>query len=567
MGEHQRSVRALRKTPRTPRVRAPELARTSTAARPSTLPSASERLLDLQQSIGNRAVVSMLRGAETLQRFSLGDGRSRLGGKKETRENRAKAATDKATGTKPLWFSNKQHLEKGARLERALQKIERALEVGADDALYALVSQVHASAVQTLEGLGGEADAHGHQADPAVRQLQRVIDDAELLLDRQRVAKSKADSLDTYAAAGAAKSFHYLKTPTGFAAPTAIDTSHLDDEVQRKGLGDSFAGAIEAWLGSDNHEEALQNLRALRGIDPTAFTAVTDALGAQTAAAHGLHEGHRGAITAFTGADYAYMNPAVSGSAGWMRSAAGNFDPVINAEDPVAANFTAAQLVERADRAAAAAAARSKVTRDFRAAQKAKAGSQPAVESQPAAKQSRTRAVPASKNKVKAPKQTALEMAQESSTNTLRNEGALHAAVGVDGLMKLPVWKGQVYRKDGFGHERFAQLFRDDNGKVTIRNREYKWGHLTSTTKARSVAIEWLPQDVHSVLFEIAATNGRDVSRLSKSAHELEVALLPDAAIKIDEVIVESVNKAGLFQSPPDPRPRYNLIVRGRQMR
>ena len=54
----------------------------------------------------------------------------------------------------------------------------------------------------------------------------------------------------------------------------------------------------------------------------------------------------------------------------------------------------------------------------------------------------------------------------------LQGEGSLHAGMAMQGLLKLPVWSGKLYRGESLSSEDFGKLFaRTADGGVEVKRR------------------------------------------------------------------------------------------------
>jgi hypothetical protein len=119
---------------------------------------------------------------------------------------------------------------------------------------------------------------------------------------------------------------------------------------------------------------------------------------------------------------------------------------------------------------------------------------------------------------------------------TLREEGSLHTAVAVRGLLKMEPYKGETYRGARFKPE-------DVNfvpGKII------SYGSLTSSTKDKDVAANFVyglesgsniePEKTAAVLYIITDSGGRDISEIALVRKEAEVLLLPGSVFEVTSV-------------------------------
>jgi hypothetical protein len=205
-------------------------------------------------------------------------------------------------------------------------------------------------------------------------------------------------------------------------------------------------------------------------------------------AALGLSPAEVGAIITFTAADYSYINPATANSRDWMIAANAAADKV-DAPDKSGAEKIDLQLGLKARG----------ITMDQRLDERKK------------------------------------ELAQRTQ------EGALHAGMAMQGLLKLPVWKGQLFRGECVKRDDFEKRFRvGRNDKVTPLEKTIKRTTISSASKERQVAVAFqgiaankVPDPKVMVLWVMDVTNGRDIETISAATKEREVATLPGAEFKI----------------------------------
>jgi hypothetical protein len=117
--------------------------------------------------------------------------------------------------------------------------------------------------------------------------------------------------------------------------------------------------------------------------------------------------------------------------------------------------------------------------------------------------------------------------------------------MAMQGLLKLPVWKGSLYRGEVLNKTDFESRFKADKRgtKFTPVNPTMRRTAISSASKDRqraqafwAVAAAKVERPWVRVLYEIEATNGRDIEMLSVSRHEKEVATLPGAEFTITSV-------------------------------
>jgi hypothetical protein len=118
-----------------------------------------------------------------------------------------------------------------------------------------------------------------------------------------------------------------------------------------------------------------------------------------------------------------------------------------------------------------------------------------------------------------------------ASHKAMREEGGLHAGVAMQGLRKLPLYTGKVYRGAGYTDEDFR-------AKVAV-GRVFPFNSFGSSSKDRAVAEKFAHDQTGKtclVIFVIENSGGRDVSKLSLAAFEQEVALLPGSKYSVESV-------------------------------
>jgi hypothetical protein len=222
----------------------------------------------------------------------------------------------------------------------------------------------------------------------------------------------------------------------------------------------------------------------------------------------GLSKGEIAAIATFTVQDYRYINPATANSMDWMRAA--NEDPIDKANP----------------------------TADDKAALKK------------------------SFKEVKLGNARERMQARNKDLATMREEGALHAGVAVQGLLKMPVWRGTTWRGESMTKEKFeAQFAPNPNGRFrVVKPRTDPRPNISSTTKVFQTALAFVtmiarcPPGGYRVIWQYELNNGRDIEPLSLNKHETEVATLPGAEF-------------GILSAEPMPKMPNIIMVRCRQTR
>lgn len=207
---------------------------------------------------------------------------------------------------------------------------------------------------------------------------------------------------------------------------------------------------------------------------------------------HGASVGLSGpelaAIITFTGSDYRYINPATANNRAWMIGANEANDSV---DKP---NLDGAEKIELQ-----LSLQKQGITMDQRLAQRNK------------------------------------------ELGAMTEEGALHAGMAMQGLLKMPVYKGQLYRGECVTKADFDKRFTiGKRDKVTPVEKTLKRLTISSASKDRGVATAFqgiasakiAPPRVY-ILWEMDVTNGRDIEAISAATAEREVATLPGAEFAV----------------------------------
>lgn len=315
-----------------------------------------------------------------------------------------------------------------------------------------------------------------------VKRLDRIIGETQLIWDEHLVEMSKRKAGNVYLGAG---------QQAGTAAPGATGPKGLTKLTARaRGLAFDQLGdrpdtidPTPPKFGNKTPEELLEAKQA--GFDFK--KSIRD-----NGAALGLSAAELAAIVTFTAEDYRYINPATANSRDWMVGAN-------EADDKVdKKNRTETEDIELQQSLVAAG-----LTMQQRLAER------------------------------------------KGELDELTSEGALHAGMATQGLLKLPVWKGTLYRGEVLNQTDFDSRFKADRHgtKFTATTPTMRRTNISSASKDRAKAEKFWgiagskvkPPRVN-VLYEMEATNGRDIEMLSASRNEKEVATLPGAEFKIVSV-------------------------------
>jgi hypothetical protein len=196
-----------------------------------------------------------------------------------------------------------------------------------------------------------------------------------------------------------------------------------------------------------------------------------------------LSEAEITAIRVYTAADYMYINPALAGSEGYLKN---SLKPT---KGEVKGGWGPARLAEMQDR----------LTKD--------------------------------------PKGLLEEMGKE---------GLQHSAMAIQGLKKLPTFKGKLKRGERWTEQVYKERYQ--KGKVDVRP------SFTSVSKNPDKAGEFAGQAEHperGVVLDLDIKDGREINELSvyynSSGGEEEVLLLPGAELTVNKVDDPAVNTSGVL--------------------
>ncbi|HEX3542552.1 MAG TPA: hypothetical protein VHT75_19140 [Acidimicrobiales bacterium] len=126
-----------------------------------------------------------------------------------------------------------------------------------------------------------------------------------------------------------------------------------------------------------------------------------------------------------------------------------------------------------------------------------------------------------------------------SPADTAAAEGVRYAKFAVEGLKKLPAWKGETYRGMGLSPDDFKAKFEDQ--------KDWSANAFTSTSVkkqlSRTFATNESKQGRVGFLMQFEVTDGRDINQLSIFRNEGEIMLLPGATAKILRIETDSASK------------------------
>jgi hypothetical protein len=441
-------------------------------------------------------------------------------------------------------------------LEDAAAALRRAqAETPGEAAIAPLAQRLHTATRTLMQHLA--IPPRAVQRHPLARQLQRVLEEAQLVVDRELVSASRQEHFDSYQQAALDGGLTRLKASAPFQpAKGAVDTSHLDEVTRSRGLGDTFAQAFEHWLtytGEGGFDLAHKKLNLLESIGIKGeFTALSHERAKATGQAHGLHEAETAAIRTYTLEDYRYANPAAANIPEWLGVSATHGAPALHLPDD---KLTKAQRDEREARVHDHTMGLIDQGAQFDGWYAKKFGKAFQIPTY------------APGTKPEAIAQDHLEQARESDKNDLRHAGAELTGVALSGLKKLPPYKGTVYRKDKLNSKRFLSEYKlVGPDQLASRSGYVSWPHLASTSKSHHVAKGWTGgSDPYDFLFELQLTDGKDVSQISGNTREIEVVVLPGQTFKVDSVTVLGTSKPYLL-TEGDDRVVYSAHVKAHQV-
>jgi hypothetical protein len=119
----------------------------------------------------------------------------------------------------------------------------------------------------------------------------------------------------------------------------------------------------------------------------------------------------------------------------------------------------------------------------------------------------------------------------------LQGEGSLHAGMAMQGLLKMPVFRGKLYRGESLSSKAFDDSFvRSANGDVKAKVTTFSRNTITSMTKDPNKPWTFMDGSDERVYWEMDVIDGRDIEKLSHADIEREVVVLPGAEFAITSV-------------------------------
>ena len=118
----------------------------------------------------------------------------------------------------------------------------------------------------------------------------------------------------------------------------------------------------------------------------------------------------------------------------------------------------------------------------------------------------------------------------------------MHGTLAIQGLTKMPIWKGEAFRGESLDAPRFYKQFVTAGERYSLRNPTITFPSITSISKSSKRAHTFATQTgvTYGVIYEFQLTNGRDLELLSLNRPELEVAIFPGATFQASSVEVVS---------------------------
>jgi hypothetical protein len=481
-------------------------------------------MLSIQRTAGNRAARSLVESSPvSVQRKtpSMSGLLKAVGvGKRPGAAAQAEQAGAKAKSAKVLTVTDLK--EQVSTLDSATKKLVKAHQPG-DTASQRAAFELHRAADHILGNLPDQnskaSKVLGRTYPEEARRLQRIIDDTQLILDEVRVANTRRQAQDIYHQAGRNDTRGQAGALTKLTATAryGFDTPNLTRPaakpevaayLQEHGFS-TYEEAFEAALAKKDADPGSEDMKNLSGLQPELFQYAQNARPRSVAASMGISPAELAAIQTYTAQDYLYINPATQNDPAWLR-----------------ANYP--DLVDKPN----------KTTEDWQQLRDQLAASGQTLDQRTTDRQKELKA--------------------------LREEGALHTGVALQGLLKMPVWKGTAYRGEAIDGNRFDPRFVKDSKGFRPRQPTFTWKTITSISKSekRAGSFMYSGSGFYQILWEFEIIDGRDIEGLSVKREEREVALLPGAEFAYGAIKVTKVGK----QSEDFPVP-WQLRIKAKQIK
>lgn len=490
---------------------------------PSGSGSGAATVLALQRAAGNRAVLRLLgsspvhvqRKAPSLSGLMKAAG---VGTKKPGEAVNAQQVG--ATAKSARLVTVRDLKDQVNKLESATTKLVKAHQPG-DAASQRAAFEVHRAATRILGNLPDQESKAskllGRTYPEEVRRLRRIIDDSQLILDEVRVANTRRQAQDIYREAGRSDTRGQAGALTKLTVRSVFDTNlaqpALKPEVVaylRENGFSRYDEAFEAALAKTAANPRSEDEQKLARLQPELFQYAERARSRAAASRLGLSPAELAAIQTYSAQDYRYINPATQNDQGWLRA---NFPDL--ADKP---NKTMEDWQELQDQLAVGGQTLEQRTAD-----------------------------------------------RQKELKAFREEGSLHTGVALQGLLKMPVWKGTAYRGEAIDAKRFYPRFIKEGKGFRPRQSTFTWKTITSISKSESKAgaFMFMGSGSYRILWEFEIVNGRDIEAMSVNRTEREIALLPGSefAYGAVEVIKEGKSIEGFGEVP------WQLRIRAKQVK
>jgi hypothetical protein len=343
------------------------------------------------------------------------------------------------------------------------------------------------------------------------QRLTKVLAETQSVLDEARMARTKRDAQNIYLEAGRKEKgeeggLKMLSERGAFAAdigPAPAPKAAVLAEMKTRGFSTYGEFYDDAFANSTPYPEDPMTARPLylKNLDPELYKHTNAARSRTVARGLGLSAAELAAIQAYTADDYTYVNPATANNPKWMEHAFGG----------------------KVDSS----------KKDSFLEQSATKSTNPLTEAQAAAVQ---------------------EAAEKAAMQAAQTEASTMTGVALQGLKKLPPWKGQGFRGQGMSAKQFHDIFVKQGDGFRPRNATVTFPTITSVAKDVKVTGAFTGNKAGesdlfaSVVWYLNLTNARDIALLSLNRGEGEVILLPGAQVAIEsiEMVFKQMTVPGL---------------------
>ena len=463
---------------------------------------ARAQMLSIQRSAGNRAAQRLVPPVPipVQRRPSLSSLKRAvgLGNKQSTPAGKAERAGVEARSAKIVTVADLQ--KQVSTLESATTKLIKGHQPG-DGAGQRAALELQRAAERIRKNLPDQdskaSKLLGRTYPEQVRRLRWIVDETQLILDEVRVENTRREAQNIYLDAG---------RPDTKGKKGALENLTVRNVFDRAAAPPAPNPAVARYLkehGFSSYENAFEDALAqtasdprsspedhLRGLQPELFLHTERSRSRASAVSMGLSAAELAAIQTYSAQDYRYINPATANDPAWL---AVNFPDLADKPDKSLEEWQELQD------------------------QLASAG------------------------------QTLDQRMADRGTNlrTKREEGGLHTGVALQGLQKMPVWKGTAYRGECIDGKRFYPRFVKKGDGFAPRNPTFTWKTITSISKSEHAArsFAFMGSGQYRVIYEFKIINGRDIEGLSVNRREREIALLPGAEFEYGPIEVVKAGK------------------------